>query len=102
MSVVMTLRVRGDGKAAEALAAQDPSIFSETVEGAKERGVISHHFFANDDEILVVDEWPDEKSFQEFFHDAGPQIQQIMGRAGVTSEPEIKFWHKLETGDDVG
>ena len=36
------------------------------------------------------------------FDDAGPEIQQIMGHAGVSSEPVITFWRKLATGDDVG
>jgi heme-degrading monooxygenase HmoA len=102
MSVVMTLRVEGDGAAAEQLAAEQPSIFSDAISGAKERGLISHHFYASDREILVVDEWPSQEAFQDFFHDAGPQIQQIMSRAGVTTEPVITFWRKLETNDDVG
>lgn len=102
MSVVMTLRVEGDGTAAEKLAADDPSIFANVIEKAKQQGVISHHFYASDREILVVDEWPSQEAFQSFFDDAGPEIQQIMGHAGVSSEPVITFWRKLATGDDVG
>jgi hypothetical protein len=26
----------------------------------------------------------------------------MMGAAGVTSEPEVTFWRKLETNDEVG
>jgi heme-degrading monooxygenase HmoA len=102
MSVLMTLRVDGDGTQAEALAAEQPTLLSDIIGKAKERGVISHHFYATDKQILVVDEWPSEEAFRDFFSEAGPQIQQIMGRAGVATEPEITFWRKLETGDDVG
>jgi heme-degrading monooxygenase HmoA len=102
MSVVMTLRVVGDGEAAERLAAEEPSLFSDTIAGATERGLISHRFYASDNEILVVDEWPSREAFQDFFHDAGPQIQQVMSRVGVSTEPVITFWRKLETNDDVG
>jgi heme-degrading monooxygenase HmoA len=102
MSVLMTLRVEGDGSAAEKLAAEDPTIFVNVVAKAKERGLISHHFYASDREILVVDEWPSSEAFQGFFNDAGSEIQQIMSSAGVKSEPVITFWRKLATGDDVG
>jgi hypothetical protein len=102
MSVLMTLRVNGDARALEKLAVDDPTIFGDILEKAKPRGLVSHHFYGNDTEILVVDEWRDEESFQAFFQDAGKQIQELMGHAGVSTEPAIKFWHKLETGDDVG
>jgi heme-degrading monooxygenase HmoA len=102
MSVLMTLRVNGDARALEKFAAEDPKTLGDILEKAKPRGLISHHFYGNDTEILVVDEWRDEESFQAFYQDAGEQIQELMGHAGVTTEPEVNFWHKLETGDDVG
>jgi heme-degrading monooxygenase HmoA len=102
MSVLMTLRVNGDARALEKLAVDDPTMFGDILEKAKPRGLISHHFYGNDNEVLVVDEWRDEESFQAFFQAAGEQIQELMGHAGVSTEPSIKFWHKLETGDDVG
>jgi hypothetical protein len=102
MSVLVTLRVNGDPRALEKLAVDDPTIFGDILEKAKPRGLISHHFYGDNTEILVVDEWRDEESFQAFFQDAGEQIQELMGHAGVSTEPEIKFWHKLEIGDDVG
>ena len=51
--------------------------------------------------VLVVDEWPSAEAFQAFF-DASPEIRGVMERAGVTSQPEIVFWRKLDTNDDVG
>jgi heme-degrading monooxygenase HmoA len=102
MSVLMTLRADGDARALEKFAADDPKAIGDILEKAKQRGLISHHFYGNDREILVVDEWRDEESFQGFFHEAGEQIQEIFGRAGVSTEPEITFWRKLEIGDDFG
>jgi heme-degrading monooxygenase HmoA len=102
MSVLMTLRVDGDARAVEKLAADDPKIFGDILEKAKPHGLISHAFYGNDNEILVVDEWRDEESFQAFFQEAGEQIQKMMGHAGVSTEPTITFWRKLETGEDVG
>jgi hypothetical protein len=33
---------------------------------------------------------------------AAGEIQPMMDAAGVSSEPEVNFWRKLETGDDAG
>jgi hypothetical protein len=33
---------------------------------------------------------------------SSPRIEPIMQAAGVTSEPEVVFWRKLETDDDYG
>ena len=102
MSVLMTMRVTGDGAALEKLGADEGAMFEGMIEAAKKRGLISHHFFGSDSEVLVIDEWPDEQSFQSFFEEAGPQIEQVMGAAGVTSRPSIEFWRHLDVGDDVG
>jgi heme-degrading monooxygenase HmoA len=101
LSVLMTLRVAGDGTKIEALASEDPSLLQKIVDRAKEHGLISHRFFGTEDEVLVVDEWPSPEAFQSFF-DASPEIRGVMDRAGVTSQPEIKFWRKLDTKDEVG
>jgi heme-degrading monooxygenase HmoA len=99
MSVLMTLRVAGDPKAVEAL---DQAVLQTVVDRAKEMGgLISHHFFGSDNEVLAVDEWEDEASFQKFF-EASPEIAEVMKAAGVTSEPEISFWRHLATSDSVG
>jgi hypothetical protein len=98
MSVLVTLRVQGD---ATKLEQEDPELMRGIVERAKECGVISHRFWGSDQELLVVDEWPDEGSFQKFFA-SSPDIAGMMERAGVKTEPEVRFWRKLDTGDDVG
>jgi quinol monooxygenase YgiN len=100
MSVLMTLRVTGDPKKLEGLAAGGDSPLGLIRERAVENGCLSHHFYGTDDEIMVVDEWRDEASFRTFF-DGSPEIKDIMAGAGVTTQPEIQVWRKLETGDDV-
>ena len=49
---------------------------------------------------LVVDEWPDEKSFQAFY-EASPDIKTIMDNAGVTAAPTIEFWRPLDVDDAI-
>lgn len=98
MSVLMTMRVTGDPKAVESA---DQQMLDTVVERAKQHGLISHHFFGNENEVLVVDEWPDEESFQAFM-DSSPEIAEMMAAAGVTSEPKTEFWRPLDVNDSVG
>lgn len=101
MSVLMTLRVKADAKKLEDMFAADPKRFANVSAKGKTAGATYHRFYATDDEVLVVDEWPDEGSFHTFF--AGtPEIPQIMAEAGVTTEPTITFYRKLDLGDDIG
>ena len=101
MSVLMCLRVHGDAKQLEHLYDQDPTTFSSVAEVGRAAGATYHRFYATDDEILVIDEWPDEESFQRFFA-SQPEIPKIMAAAGVSTQPEITFFRKLDLGDDIG
>lgn len=95
MSVLMTLRVTGDPKGVEAT---DPAVLKMIGDRGREFGAIHHTFYGSDTEVLVIDEWPDEASFQAFF-DASPEIKGVMDAAGVTSAPTIEFWRVLDTDD---
>lgn len=97
MSVLMTLRVSGTPKAVEAT---DPELLRTIADRAREYGVIRHRFYGAADEVLVVDEWPDEKSFQAFY-EASPDIKTVMDNAGVTAAPTIEFWRPLDVGDAI-
>jgi len=101
VSVIVTLRVSGDPDKLERLAGEKGDVLRDIAERAKDHGLIAHRFYGSDGQILVVDEWPDPESFQRFFaaeqDTIGPMMEQV-----ATSEPEITFWRKLETGDDIG
>lgn len=92
--------VPADGAKLLDYAKADPDALGAIVVKAKSYGVISHRFYASADEELVLDEWPDEASFQEFF-EASPEIQDVMAAAGASGPPVITFWTKLDTGDEV-
>ena len=98
----MTFRVAGDARRLEEFAGQNPEKMQEIADMAKQRGLISHRFYGSDNEILVVDEWPTPEDFQSFFAAAESEIRPMMAEAGVTGEPTISFWRKLDTKDDVG
>lgn len=78
----------------------DPERLMAVAERAKSKGALHHRFFsnANGSEALVVDEWETIEGFQQFFAE-NPDIGAMMADAGVTSEPEVKFWHELDTPD---
>ena len=100
MSVLMTLRVPADGAKLMEFVEAQPDALSAILAKARTQGVISHRFYAAGNEILVLDEWPDEASFHAFFA-ASPEIQDIMVAAGASGPPVITFWTKLDTGDEV-
>ena len=101
MSVIMTLRAAGDASALERLAADNPERMRSIADRAKEAGVIAHRFYGSEDQIMVVDEWPDAESFQRFFESERAEIESLMGEV-ASGEPEITFWRKLETHDEIG
>ena len=101
MSVIMTLRVSGDPEALERMSKEEPERSQRILEHAKSHGLIAHRFYGSEGKIMVIDEWPDPGSFQAFFSEMESEIGPMM-QAVATSEPEIVFWTKLDTGDDVG
>lgn len=101
MSVIMTLRVSGDPAKLEQLARDNPDMIPAISERAKAAGAIAHRFYGSEGQIMVVDEWPDAASFQAFFEAEQASIGPMMAQV-ATSEPEITFWRKLETGDAIG
>ena len=101
MSVIMTLRAPGDPAKLEQLASEKADMLVGITERAKAQGLIAHRFYGSDGQIMVVDEWPDPESFHRFFEAEQATIGPMMAQV-ATGEPEITFWRKLETGDDVG
>ena len=104
MSVIMTFRASGDPQELERRAAQNPDAMRSIADRAKEHGLIAHRFYGSEDgrQIMVVDEWPDAQSFQRFFEAMRPEIEPMMRDVGATDEPEITFWRKLDSRDEVG
>jgi hypothetical protein len=102
MSVIMTLRAKGDPDELERRAAQNPDGMRAIADKAKEHGLIAHRFYGAEGQIMVVDEWPDPQSFQQFWESMRSEIEPLMRDVGITEEPEVTFWRKLESHDEVG
>jgi quinol monooxygenase YgiN len=101
MSVIMTFRVQGDPDKLEQLASEKQDVLQGIAEAAKAAGLIAHRFYGSDGQIMVVDEWPDPDSFNRFFESQRAEIEPMMAEV-ATGEPEITFWRKLDTHDDIG
>jgi quinol monooxygenase YgiN len=101
MSVILTFRVNGDPDKLEQLADADRDRIRAISERAKEAGLIAHRFYGSEGQIMVVDEWPDPESFQRFFESERADIEALMGEV-ASGEPEVTFWRKLETHDEIG
>jgi quinol monooxygenase YgiN len=102
VSVIVTLRFAGDPDKLEEYAAANEDVLRGIVEAAKGHGLIAHRFYGTDGKIMVVDEWPDAESFQAFFAEQQPQIEPIMQAVGMTEEPEVNFWRRLDARDEYG
>jgi hypothetical protein len=99
MSVIMVMRVTADPSAVEAYASANADQLRGITEAAKRGGAIHHTFAGGEGEVLVIDEWPSEAAFQQFFA-SQPEIPSIMQAVGAQGEPQVSFYRKLDTGDD--
>jgi hypothetical protein len=96
------VRVSGDPDKLEQLAGENGDMIRGIAERAKSHGLIAHRFYGSEGQIMVVDEWPDEQSFQSFFKENNETLGPMFQAAGVTSEPQPKFWRTLESHDEFG
>src|SRR4051812_15881552 len=99
MSVFFILRINADPKALETFANANAELRTGIADAGKAAGATRHTFAAGDNEVLVIDEWPDEATFQKFF-DSQPEIPRIMQAAGARGAPEISFYRKLDMPDE--
>ena len=100
MSVIMTMRAKGDVGAFEKYASAHSDELVRIANAGKKMGAKHHMFAAADGEIVVIDEWPDAETFQGFFTSQQSEIAKIMAAAGVQGQPEITFSRKLDTADE--
>lgn len=99
MSVIMILRVPGNPADLEQYAAGPGGAIMRSVgEASKAAGGIRHTFAGGDNEVIVVDEWPDEAAFNAFFA-SQPEIANIMRDGGAKGAPEVTFYRTLDTPD---
>jgi hypothetical protein len=100
MSTIVMLRVQGDPKRLEQYAQDNADQMRHISDDGKAAGATRHLFAGGDGEIVVIDEWPDAESFQRFFT-SQKEIPDMLRAVGVTGAPQISFYRKLDTKDEI-
>lgn len=99
MSVLVILRIKGDPADLERYAGgPGGEVMRRISKAGRVAGAVSHRFAGGDNEVLVVDEWPDEQSFRDFFN-GQREIADVMRDGGAKGPPEIGVYRVLSTPD---
>lgn len=99
MSVVIIMRIPGNPADLESYAAgPGGDVMQRISQAGQAAGAIRHTFAGGDSEVLIIDEWPSEQAFQEFFG-SQPEIADVMRDGGAQGEPQITMYRKLDTPD---
>jgi quinol monooxygenase YgiN len=99
MSVMMMVRFDADADSIERAARDNHDTLMAIGARAKEQGCVHHRFYADNGNVVVIDEWESPEAFQRFY-DGDPDIPTIMGAAGVTSAPDVRVLQPLAVDDD--
>jgi quinol monooxygenase YgiN len=102
MSVIVTVWFMADPDKLEQVARENSDQIVAISDRAQEAGVIAHRFYGSEGQVMVIDEWPDEQSFQQFFDGEQESIGPLLQQVGVTMEPQVRFWRVLDTPDKIG
>src|SRR2546430_17651211 len=99
MAIIAILRIPGNPADLERYAAGPGGEVMQRIGAAgKAAGAVRHSFAGGDNEVLVIDERPDEESFQKFFANQ-PEIADVMSDAGAQGPPQLSFSRMLSTPD---
>lgn len=100
MSVIITIKIRGDVDTFRAAVTEKSDDLKATSERGRAAGALHHRFGVGDGYVLVVDEWESVEHFEKFF--GAPELQQtIAGMGGDTSvPPEITVAEAISTVDE--
>ena len=101
MSVIVTGWFMADPDTWEQVTKEKRDEVMALAERAKEAGVIAHRFYGSEGQVMVIDEWPDEQSFQQFYDSVQEEVVPMLAEIG-SSEPQIRFWRVLDTPDKIG
>ena len=98
MSVIVIGRMKADPAAVQKLWADREADFMTVQTEAKAAGALHHRWGLGDGEVVIIDEWPDGASFQNFFG-GNAIIPSLMQEAGITAPPEFTIV-EAATGPD--
>jgi hypothetical protein len=98
VSVLMTMRARGDTAKFREFVTQNPDLLRTISEDARSKGCLAHRFGVGDGFVMVWDEWESPEAFDRFFV-GNEQVGRVMEASGAHGEPEIVFSEAIATAD---
>jgi hypothetical protein len=99
MSVLVIGHMTVDPANVEKLWRDRGADFKAVSEAAKQAGAIHHRWAFGDGQVVIVDEWPDAESFQQFFA-AQTKIGELMQASGVQGPPTFEILEAKPAPDE--
>jgi len=99
MSVIATLKIRGDTETFKKALQDRADEFRQMAEQGKAAGALHHQFTVGDGYVLVVDEWESGEAFQKFVN--APQLTEFIGSIGgdTSVAPELAYGDTIDSPD---
>lgn len=99
MSVLITLKIKGDVDVFTAAMADRGAEFEKVAARGRDAGALHHRFGLGDGYVLVIDEWESLEQFERFFGD--PEMQAFVGSVGAdpSTPPEMTVAEAIESPD---
>ena len=101
MSVLITVKVKGDLATFRTSLEQRSGEFVKVADRAREMGGLHHRFGADEagGYVIAYDEWQSPQHFEQFFGD--PEMQAFVGSIGadMSVPPEITITEAISTPD---
>lgn len=99
MSVIVTIEFPAAAQIVEKVIHDNGDTMTAISKDGRRHGALHHQFVENPDgRAVVIDEWPDEESFRQFFA-TQQDIPRIMAESGVTEAPVVTVHRVLDTPD---
>jgi hypothetical protein len=99
MSVIVIGRLAADPATMKKLWADRSADFVSVAAEAKAAGALHHRWALGEDNVVLVDEWPDAESFQKFFS-SNTTIPALMQSGGVQGIPEFEIMEAADAPDE--
>jgi quinol monooxygenase YgiN len=97
MSVLATMKVKGDTDQFRRWLETDADRIRGIAEAARGAGCLHHRFGVGNGYVLVIDEWESAEAFQTFI--SSDEIAAVMRDAGAQAEPEIEITEAVSSPD---
>ncbi len=97
MSVLVTMKVKGDTDQFRRFIGSEGDRLREVAQSARDAGAIHHRFGVGEGFVVVIDEWDSAESFQRFI--SSDAVVAVIGEMGAQGEPEVDITEAVDSPD---